>query len=136
MTNTKNEIIGDEMIAEWINKNLTLSTKNTLYFDSKQNGDVIIQHIFKTPEIFKNLSVVIVNGILPGEFVDLFGHADSPNLLVINKKIETPLAVSLNIGKKSYLYRDTNNEVRAATDDYEIARVLDQIHGSFESLAW
>jgi hypothetical protein len=56
--------------------------------------------------------------------------------MVINKQIESPLTVSLNVGKKAYLYRDASGDVRTATDDPEIGRVLDQIHSSFESLAW
>jgi hypothetical protein len=136
MNHTKNAILHSDFVQDWISENLTANTKNTLYFDANKATDPIVEHIFDSASLLNRLQLVIVNGNPPGSLVEKASKSGGPSLMVINKTIETPLTVSLNVGKRSYLYRDQSGDVRTGTDDPDIGRVLDQIHTNFESLAW
>lgn len=136
MNVTNHSIIEEKEALAWLKANLSKPSKGTLFFDAKCINDPIVRVLMDNPDLYKNLSAVVVNGNPGKEFLAFSSFDNAPSLACIHKVIETPIKISIVISKKAYLYRDGGDVIRSSNDNVEIGKLLESIHGHFQSLSW
>lgn len=135
MTDKNHEILDMQSAKAWLLSNVSKSNKANLFIDSKSIGDPLVTLLLDTDEpLIHKFSSIVINGSVPETYADIFNDKNLTNLSFIKKTIGSPIKISVSIGRKAYLYLDTQNHIRSSSDDQEIGRILESIHSSFDSL--